>query len=303
MNIALLHALPLDGRMWEPQRPVLAGHDVHAPTLYDLGSSFDEWALGVLEQVPGKLVAVGASMGGYIAARDRAARPRAARRARARRLAGGPRRARAAPAAREEWIRIAREQGGEGLWEAAAKNFFTPQADPAVVARAHEIVVEQDPEGLVRRSRRSATAPTRPTAVTSGDPAARSSPARERPLIPPEVARELAAASPNGRRGGHRRVRPSPGHGAAGRVQPDPDRVSRRAVTDLPSVVDAAWVEAHLGEPGLLLGDVRGPNAHTRRPHPGLDPARARLAAARHRSRGARRSSRRRSGCGCAATG
>ena len=67
MNVALLHALPFDERMWEPQLPALAGHEVYAPTLYGLGSSFDEWALGVLEQVPGKLVAVGASMGGYTA--------------------------------------------------------------------------------------------------------------------------------------------------------------------------------------------------------------------------------------------
>jgi thiosulfate/3-mercaptopyruvate sulfurtransferase len=43
-------------------------------------------------------------------------------------------------------------------------------------------------------------------------------------------------------------------------------------VTDLPSVVDAAWVAEHLGEPGLLLADVRGPNAHTRSHIPGSIP-------------------------------
>jgi thiosulfate/3-mercaptopyruvate sulfurtransferase len=32
----------------------------------------------------------------------------------------------------------------------------------------------------------------------------------------------------------------------------------------LPPVVDAAWLAAHLGEPGLLVADVRGPNAHAR---------------------------------------
>jgi thiosulfate/3-mercaptopyruvate sulfurtransferase len=32
----------------------------------------------------------------------------------------------------------------------------------------------------------------------------------------------------------------------------------------LPSVVDSAWLADHLGEGGLLLADVRGPNAHTR---------------------------------------
>jgi thiosulfate/3-mercaptopyruvate sulfurtransferase len=33
---------------------------------------------------------------------------------------------------------------------------------------------------------------------------------------------------------------------------------------ELPPLVDAAWVQEHLGEPDLLLGDVRGPNAHQR---------------------------------------
>lgn len=40
----------------------------------------------------------------------------------------------------------------------------------------------------------------------------------------------------------------------------------------LPPVVDAAWVAEHLGEPGLLLADVRGPNAHTRGHIPGSIP-------------------------------
>jgi thiosulfate/3-mercaptopyruvate sulfurtransferase len=35
-------------------------------------------------------------------------------------------------------------------------------------------------------------------------------------------------------------------------------------VTDLPPVVDAAWLQEHLGEPDLFVGDVRGPNAHAR---------------------------------------
>src|ERR671927_1839084 len=33
---------------------------------------------------------------------------------------------------------------------------------------------------------------------------------------------------------------------------------------DLPPVVDGTWLRRRLGEPGLFLGDVRGPNAHAR---------------------------------------
>jgi len=35
-------------------------------------------------------------------------------------------------------------------------------------------------------------------------------------------------------------------------------------MSDLPPVVDAAWVLQHLGDGDLLLADVRGPNAHQR---------------------------------------
>jgi len=43
-------------------------------------------------------------------------------------------------------------------------------------------------------------------------------------------------------------------------------------VPDLPPLVDAAWVQEHLGEPDLVLGDVRGPNAHQRGHLPGSIP-------------------------------
>jgi thiosulfate/3-mercaptopyruvate sulfurtransferase len=35
-------------------------------------------------------------------------------------------------------------------------------------------------------------------------------------------------------------------------------------VSDLPQVVDGEWLRARLGEPDLVVGDVRGPNAHAR---------------------------------------
>jgi thiosulfate/3-mercaptopyruvate sulfurtransferase len=41
---------------------------------------------------------------------------------------------------------------------------------------------------------------------------------------------------------------------------------------DLPSVVEAAWLQEELGAPDLVVGDVRGPNAHTRGHIPGSRP-------------------------------
>jgi thiosulfate/3-mercaptopyruvate sulfurtransferase len=40
----------------------------------------------------------------------------------------------------------------------------------------------------------------------------------------------------------------------------------------LPRVVDAAWLATHLGEDDLVVGDVRGPNAHARGHIPGSRP-------------------------------
>ncbi len=41
---------------------------------------------------------------------------------------------------------------------------------------------------------------------------------------------------------------------------------------ELPRVVDAAWLVEHLGEDDLVVGDVRGPNAHMRGHIPGSRP-------------------------------
>jgi thiosulfate/3-mercaptopyruvate sulfurtransferase len=43
-------------------------------------------------------------------------------------------------------------------------------------------------------------------------------------------------------------------------------------VTELPPVVDVAWLQEHLDDDDVFLGDVRGPNAHTRGHIPGSKP-------------------------------
>jgi thiosulfate/3-mercaptopyruvate sulfurtransferase len=43
-------------------------------------------------------------------------------------------------------------------------------------------------------------------------------------------------------------------------------------MSDFPTVVDAAWLEERLTDPDLVVGDVRGPNAHTRGHIPGSRP-------------------------------
>lgn len=69
MKVLLLHAWPLDERMWEPQLGPLrkAGFEPFAPRLYGRGAAIDGWAARLLDELDGPFVAVGASMGGYCA--------------------------------------------------------------------------------------------------------------------------------------------------------------------------------------------------------------------------------------------
>jgi len=69
VNVLLLHAWPVDERMWEPQSARLEaeGHAVRAPSLYGRGPSIDGWAAQLLHEEKEPFVAVGASMGGYTA--------------------------------------------------------------------------------------------------------------------------------------------------------------------------------------------------------------------------------------------
>ncbi len=148
MKIVLLHALPLDQRMWEPQREALPGHDVVSPNLYGFGNSMDAWAKHVLEEVEGGFVACGASMGGYCAL---AIARRAPERLEGLVLAGSRIDADSEErrAARADTIALIRSRGPEGLWEDMRPKLFPEDAPPEVVERARRLALEQDPDGLV----------------------------------------------------------------------------------------------------------------------------------------------------------
>lgn len=197
MNVALLHALPLDERMWEPQRAVLTDHEVVAPNLYRLGNSVDGWAGAVLAQVEGRVVVVGASMGGYCAlAMARQAPERVAGLV----LAGSP--IGADPPerrpVREHWLELIAEGGAAALWEAAEATIFAG-VEGELLERVRSIALEQDPEGLAnavkairdRRDSRDVVASLACpllVAVGSADP-----------VLPLDVAREAAELAPDAR--------------------------------------------------------------------------------------------------------
>ena len=196
MKIGLLHAFPLDERMWEPQREALNGHELIVPHLYSLGETMDDWARRIAQQVEEPVVAVGASMGGYCAQRLLAhANVRALVLVGARADADPPERRQA----RDETIRLIREDGVERLWETQRPRLFPEQADEGVLERARALELEQDPKELAAgvaamRDRPDSTALVReteaPVLVAVGE---------HDPFFSGEEAQGLAASARDGR--------------------------------------------------------------------------------------------------------
>jgi 3-oxoadipate enol-lactonase len=145
-TVLLLHAFPLDSRMWEAQRAALerAGWHVVAPDLPgpDGGNALGGWADRVLAAVDGAVVPVGVSMGGYLAFELwRRARERIAALVLADTRAGAD--SAKGRAAREESIRVVCEEGVAELWEGLEPKIFGSRVSRDVAARAREIVLEQ----------------------------------------------------------------------------------------------------------------------------------------------------------------
>jgi 3-oxoadipate enol-lactonase len=127
VNVVLLHAFPLDERMWEPQLPLLAEHQVTTPRLYGRGPTMDAWADSISDEFDGDAVLVGASMGGYCAL---ALARRAPERVHALLLCGS----RPDPdsedrrAGRADTIRLIRSEGADGLWRSMRPKLFADEA-------------------------------------------------------------------------------------------------------------------------------------------------------------------------------
>ena len=149
MKVVLLHAFPLDARMWEPQLDALELHEVLAPDLYGRGRTVDEWAQSVLREAgDDDVVAVGASMGGYCAlamARIAPERLRGLVLVGARADADSPERREA----RDATIELVDREGPEALWREMRPALFSENAPADVVERARAIVLEQDPDRLI----------------------------------------------------------------------------------------------------------------------------------------------------------
>ena len=183
MKVVLVHAFPLDERMWEPQQEALAGHDVEAPNLYDLGgSSVAGWARTLLDRLDGDLALVGSSLGGYVSyamAGQAPERVRGLLLAGARAGADSPERR----AARDQAIRTLREDGIDA-WAPNAPAPPPPERTVEELVRATEALRDREDSTDV-----VAGFPG-PLWIAVGD---------ADPFLPVEEARQIAAGAPNGR--------------------------------------------------------------------------------------------------------
>src|SRR5215204_4008461 len=143
LTVLLLHAFPLDTRMWDETRSELGELAVVAPTLPPEGDgrTLSGWATAVLGLV-------GVSMGGYLAYELWRQAPE--------RISGlvlSDTRARPETdegrVGRERTIELIHAHGAAGLWREMEPKLFSPAAEPEVVAQAQSIALERSPSDLI----------------------------------------------------------------------------------------------------------------------------------------------------------
>jgi pimeloyl-ACP methyl ester carboxylesterase len=198
VRVLLLHALPLDERMWEPQLGALSEHEVVTPNLYALtGQSMDTWAMDLLREVWGEVVVVGASMGGYAAL---ALARYAPERVRALVLAGSRADADSEDRKAERMDTIGRiQQGGAAaLWE-KMEPLLTAGASEDVARRIHGIALGQQADDLVGAVRAIRDRPDSTDVVAGLDGPVLVVTGELDGLIAPDEARALAGTARNGR--------------------------------------------------------------------------------------------------------
>jgi 3-oxoadipate enol-lactonase len=194
--LLLLHAFPLDARMWAGQLPVLerAGYETIAPSLpgREPDSNFASWARRILELLPGDFVPIGISMGGYLVFELWRQAPK-----RIPALVLADTRANAdsedGRAVRDRTIRGLREDGFDPFWDDLGPKLFSAGAAADVVARGRAIAAEQPLEGLIASVEALRDRPDSTTTLEDIDVPTLVLVGEEDAITPPEAAREIVA--------------------------------------------------------------------------------------------------------------
>ena len=145
MRLVLLHALPLDARMWNSIR--MRYPDAYVPTLYGLGSAVCDWAAAILSACSHEdLLVVGSSIGGSCALEMARTAPNQVRGVV---LASAKPSVRRDPRTRDEVIQLLNGDGVASAWDRYWAPLFSTQTRPEVVAAARTIAFQQDVNDLV----------------------------------------------------------------------------------------------------------------------------------------------------------
>jgi pimeloyl-ACP methyl ester carboxylesterase len=148
VKVVLLHAFPLDERMWEPQLEALRDYEVVTPRLYGRGRTVNDYATSVLAEADGELALVGASLGGYTAlamAHREPARIRALALVGARADADSPERR----AGRADTKALIEDGGAQELWDDQRTRLLLEDARPEAVELAQAEALDRSNEELL----------------------------------------------------------------------------------------------------------------------------------------------------------
>jgi pimeloyl-ACP methyl ester carboxylesterase len=197
--ILLLHAFPLDARMWDAQVSALdqVGYETLAPNLpgREPDNDLGHWAERVLQLLPGDFIPIGCSMGGYLIFelwRQAAARIPAALFVDTRAGADTPE----VREGRDETIRILGEDGFQAFWKLQKPKLFGPEAPPDVIERARAMAAEQPITNLVATIQALGSRPDSRETASSMDVPALVIVGEEDVLTPPSESEELAELLP-----------------------------------------------------------------------------------------------------------
>ncbi|KJK37527.1 hypothetical protein UK23_41660 [Lentzea aerocolonigenes] len=190
MDLVLLHAFPLDARMWDVPgalTPNLRGHG--EPDL-------DTLARQVLDQVGDEVVLGGCSMGGYVAM---AVLRRAPERVKGLVLVDTKHTADAPEAVRNRLTmaeRVEREGVGEWLADAMLPNLLSPNASPQAQALTRSMILEQRQEDVAWWQRAMAKRPDSADVLGKADIPALVIAGELDPIMPPEITEQLVDVLP-----------------------------------------------------------------------------------------------------------
>jgi pimeloyl-ACP methyl ester carboxylesterase len=192
-DLVLLHAFPLDARMWDVPgalTPSLRGHG--EPDL-------DALARQVVDELPsGQVVLGGCSMGGYVAM---AVLRRAPERVKGLVLVDTKHTADTQEAVRNRHAmaeRVEAEGVGDWLVDAMLPNLLSPNASSAARDLTRTMILEQRPEDVAWWQRAMAKRPDSSDVLGEADVPALVVAGELDPLMPPAVGQALAAVLPRG---------------------------------------------------------------------------------------------------------